>query len=208
MVLVTPGTFGLKRPYNTRQLARDIFRKVDCLACGKCCNSASRLAVAQWDPNISAIRAEVKARNLKTTDRENNGFDVLSSNGSVCNFLSGTSCGIYEKRPYLCRTYPFVPRELHVDTRHMALEADERIVFVLTSECPPVAELKKAEIGYLSVTDIATKIGHGADVRFEDTLPLLWPSLDALTRLVNARIFQSSMFCKFPGTREVWFPLW
>ena len=53
---------------------------------------------------------------------------IMRKKDGKCYFLSGNECSIYEKRPLICRFYPFQLVNL----------GDNRYVFKETNECPGI----------------------------------------------------------------------
>ncbi|MEN6341968.1 MAG: YkgJ family cysteine cluster protein [Methanospirillum sp.] len=115
-------------------LAREIAKVgFACVACGDCCrgvgedgslvmvarDEARRVAAAA---NLSFAEAvvpfpgevEVRGRTCRL------GWALARDENGACRFHTGERCSVYEARPWICRTYPFM------------LDDDELVV----SECP------------------------------------------------------------------------
>lgn len=91
------------------ELDKELFDKIDCKTCSNCCKVISP---ALYDDDIQRISSylgisdeEFKREYLK----ESQGNLVFKSN--PCRFFSEEGCTIYEKRPLVCREYPFTHQE-------------------------------------------------------------------------------------------------
>jgi len=70
--------------------------KFGCIRCAKCCS----LDVSLTDEEIRNFCENVDLK-WRTTKK------VIKGNDLVCCFLDGNVCRIYERRPKICRVYPF-----------------------------------------------------------------------------------------------------
>lgn len=116
----------------TREIAETGFA---CTACGDCCRGVGedgslvmvardegrRVAAAanlSFDEAVVPFPGEVEVRGR--TCRL--GWALARDGDGACRFHTGGRCSVYEARPWICRTYPFM------------LDGDELVV----SECPGV----------------------------------------------------------------------
>jgi Fe-S-cluster containining protein len=84
--------------------------KFKCKRCGKCCSNAKNLALFEWEAErLRKHGAKIRAGHTI----ELNGsrivlFWTLESNGKKCPFLTKRGCLVYNKRPLVCRSFPFM----------------------------------------------------------------------------------------------------
>ncbi len=94
-----------------QQIHREVFEKVDCLACANCCKTTSPIFYSKDIDRAS------KALKMKSIDFEKkylhidgDGDYVLQS--APCPFLmEDNMCQIYDSRPTACREYPHTDRK-------------------------------------------------------------------------------------------------
>jgi Fe-S-cluster containining protein len=102
-----------------QKLYKQIVARVDCKACGKCCNvTETKVKEEDIEPlskRLNLSREEFEAQYL-VTDHE--GKSII--NKMPCPFLEGKECSVYEDRPESCHSYPhilnksLVPRLINV----------------------------------------------------------------------------------------------
>jgi len=206
--MVSPSVqLNLRRPSNTRQLVRGILGKVDCTKCGECCRAKQSIVVPGWDDHLVQIRRHFRDRNLppdKLADQAREGFNLLPREDGSCVFLEGNAqCGIYPDRPSICRYYPFLPLPFQYGT-------DQYDAFALTTQCPPVAEMNKAGIEYVILSDIAdVTMENGKMVGVRSDLNLLGPAITHLWDLTHRNLFPPSIeFLMHAEHCQVFFVLW
>lgn len=110
-----------------------------CKRCTKCCH----LDVQLNDIEMETLR-EFADKKWRTTRK------VFRENGLVCCLLDHISCTIYEKRPELCRMYPF-SSVLESDLTKLGIKADnfairisgpdgQRYLIIYDEECPGIGK--------------------------------------------------------------------
>ncbi len=133
------------RKTNVPEAVATIFSRYHCSSCSRCCKSGNDpflLTAFPQDPDFQALKQRISEQaesdpSLVHLDTGNAQIYVFY--GGECGFLDSGSCSVYPSRPSVCRSFPFVVHEGSV---------------MLTSLCPPVAELKQAGIEFLYDSDI------------------------------------------------------
>jgi Fe-S-cluster containining protein len=107
--------------------------RFNCIKCGICCGDTENKVrmILLLEPEIKHIANEVSLSidyfASKVDDFEPYGYMMKKRDGK-CFFLHDKQCSIYEKRPLICRFYPFQLINL----------GDSHYVFKETSECPGI----------------------------------------------------------------------
>jgi len=85
--------------------------KFKCKRCGKCCSNIGNLALFEWE----AERLKKYSVRIKPSIvLESNGSRIIlqwgleGKNKKHCPFLTKRGCIIYEQRPLVCRSFPFM----------------------------------------------------------------------------------------------------
>lgn len=95
----------------TQETADEVWKQIDCLACGNCCRT---LQIVVDDRDIQRL-----ARRLATTPRQFSKQYVETDNektqylkATPCSFLGvDNRCSVYEDRPQACRDFPYLHAE-------------------------------------------------------------------------------------------------
>jgi uncharacterized protein len=97
---------GVELDAIVRATADEVWRHIDCQACGRCCRLDSITVdgkdIARLARRLAITEAEFSRRHVRKT------LDDMGIKGSPCPFLSGTSCSVYEDRPRACHDFPFL----------------------------------------------------------------------------------------------------
>jgi len=85
--------------------------KFQCKRCGKCCTNINKLALFEWEAErLRKYGAKIKPG----ITIELNGSRIIlqwgleGKNGKKCPFLTKRGCLVYNKRPLVCRAFPFM----------------------------------------------------------------------------------------------------
>ncbi|MEM2974321.1 MAG: YkgJ family cysteine cluster protein [Candidatus Micrarchaeia archaeon] len=85
--------------------------KFKCKRCGRCCSKIGELALFEWEAE-RLRRYSVRIKPVLTS--ELNGSRIIlqwgleGKNKRQCPFLTKRGCIIYEKRPLVCKAFPFM----------------------------------------------------------------------------------------------------
>lgn len=102
------------------KIAGEVTAAIDCTACAKCCRA---LVIAPDYKDVSRLAAHVAL----TTQDFRKKYMRLDAEGDVvmrqrpCPFLKSNMCSVYEARPNLCRTYPYLDQPDFVGTINRVL---------------------------------------------------------------------------------------
>jgi Fe-S-cluster containining protein len=94
-----------------RQTTDDVWKQIDCLACGNCCRTL-QIVVDSADVKRLALRlglnpAQFRQKYVVAGTGEFAGEQYLKS--APCVFLGeGNRCAVYEDRPQACRDFPYL----------------------------------------------------------------------------------------------------
>lgn len=119
---------ALKRrpPRNLDQIVQEIhsevFKKVDCLACGNCCRYTGPLLTEKDKDRIARLLrmkvVDFEAKYLRIDEDGDWVFQKLP-----CPFLGEDNhCSIYEDRPKACREYPHTDRKKIYQINHLTIK--------------------------------------------------------------------------------------
>ena len=111
-----------------QQTTDEVWEKIDCTHCANCCRI---LPVSVDDEDIAKLASRLDLSILDFSERyvrEREGEKQISS--KPCVFLEGNLCSVYEDRPKVCRSYPYLHEQQFV----------HRLIGVLThcEVCPIV----------------------------------------------------------------------
>ncbi len=197
-----------KRPPNSRQIIKDVFSRVDCLACGICCRETNIVAIVGSDPGNQFIRQHALARfPNRITSAPSGGFSVTGDDG--CSFLEdpedGNACAIYTVRPAMCAVFPFTiidVGELNNGTGQPVME--EKVC--ITTGCPPVRELEDKGIHYVELLDVMSQEYLEGAKQLSVEVPILSQSFYFLSKCFATGVLQfPDPFVK--GTNGPIFPI-
>ncbi len=182
-----------KREAGELEAAASILASRDCRKCAKCCSGG--FGFTKRDPNYEEIMGGIKKDGNKFIVEKHGGvfsrnriFEVFIPIGRMaCGFLEGENqaysqlefaeglayhedgavfgCGLYEGRPSVCKSYPFV-WELF-EPEYWRRGADNALV-ALDPSCPAIWEAANKGIGYFTGKEIAVLGKEGENV--PDTL--------------------------------------
>ena len=100
--------------------------KFKCKRCGKCCSNIKNIALFEWE--AERLRKHgAKIRPGHTVDLNGSRIVLLwtlESNGRKCPFLTKRGCLIYDKRPLVCRSFPFMNSGLAAKNLEKVLSKD------------------------------------------------------------------------------------
>lgn len=121
-----------------RMCFASVSTRFKCTRCAKCCS----FDVSLTDEEMRNFGENVDPK-WKTTKK------VIRNDIPVCCFLDGNICRVYEKRPKICRVYPFFAiceedlKALNVQIPKRALRVEhEGIIYFITydDQCPGVGK--------------------------------------------------------------------
>jgi Fe-S-cluster containining protein len=148
---------NLQKPKNSEQMIRNAFSKVNCLECGVCCSEGPKhlTFIPMGDPNSGKLL--LKAKNQFPHRVILNPLEgYYLEGGDCCAFLDRKGeeniCSVYDIRPMVCAMYPFML--LGMKAKRDDGKMVELPFIALTSSCPPLRELRDAQIFFLEKGDI------------------------------------------------------
>lgn len=110
--------------------------RFQCEKCALCCGDTERRVRRILTLKIEAERiSKETAKDIDDFAEKVEGFEpyvceVKKTEDGRCVFLRDKSCSIYEKRPLVCRFYPFQLQNIR----------NNRYVFTYTDECPCIGK--------------------------------------------------------------------
>jgi len=118
-----------------REITLDIWKRIDCTACGRCCEDlCPRLTEQEQDrlaTRLGVTTDELRERYLVRGPEPDE--PAWRMRDAPCPFLQDGRCRVYEDRPAECREYPYL---LKPDFAFRTIAMVER-----TSTCPLVYEV-------------------------------------------------------------------
>lgn len=110
-----------------------VFSKINCLDCANCCKTISPVFKER---DITRLSTHFKIRPAEFTNQflylDNEGDYVLKS--TPCPFLlSDNKCGVYEHRPFACKSYPH--------TATLPIRKSWELIIKNSAVCPAVYEI-------------------------------------------------------------------
>lgn len=96
------------------EVAATVTAAIDCTACAKCCR-ALVIAPDYKDVSELAVRVELTTQEFKKKYMRVDGEGDLVFRQRPCPFLASQRCTVYESRPKLCRSYPYLDQPRFVD---------------------------------------------------------------------------------------------
>jgi uncharacterized protein len=114
-----------------KPIHKEVFDRIDCLACAQCCKTTPALVTPQDAARIAGnLGLSTKAFVQRYLIEDINGEYII--NGVPCTFLNDdNTCQIYDFRPEACRRYP------HTDERDYSLRHKLNLANALM--CPAAA---------------------------------------------------------------------
>ena len=120
----------------TQELYRDIAARIDCTACGNCCRALlpvlKPIDVQRLAARLHLTPEQFQAQYLKE-DPDSDGWAFAAK---PCVFLCDNRCTVYEDRPQVCRSYPYLQKRGFV---YRSLRVQENLAI-----CPIVFNVYEA----------------------------------------------------------------
>jgi len=189
----------LERADDGRAKLMKILDKARCLECGKCCTASEGkffITVFSKEANYPKLKELAKMHRKSIGPVYPDGFEIKSEDH--CPFLEikeeGKKCSIYEIRPLVCRSFPFMIDTFK--TTDMNGKIEEKSLVVLTSLCLPIKEAWDAGVTYVSSKDIRPPLSG----KRSKELPILSDSLRALYEGAGPRLSKDA-FLEQNGSR-------
>ena len=108
--------------YVVQETHDEVFEKIDCLQCARCCKTTGPLYTEKDIERISKhLRLKAADFETKFLKTDEDGDKVLQD--LPCFFLNeDNTCSIYEVRPKACREYPHTDRKKIYQINHLTIK--------------------------------------------------------------------------------------
>lgn len=144
------------RPKDAQKIILNTLLQVDCLSCGECCRGFKVLTILKGDIlfNMLGNPQNFRGHNY-TISNYTSGYAMIKGENDDCTFLKeDNGCSVYDKRPSICRIFPFVLTDVKSFRDHSIS------FFSLSSKCPIISKLKEQGITVILSSDLAVPLSE------------------------------------------------